>query len=193
MLTALTPMYIRGSHAAITIETVPVGNPGNAADTTGAQSPCAAVDYTYNMGKYEVTNAQYAALLNAVDAGGTNPNGLYNASMGSDPRGGIWSDAQAASGSKYSTRTNMANKPVIFVSWFSALRFANWLHNGHPTDGSGTEDGAYDLTPGVIDARNPGAKWLHRPGSRLERSGRERHDGGHQRRPERVRHVRPGR
>ena len=54
----------------------------------------------------------------------------------------------------------MAGKPVIFVSWFSALRFTNWLHNGQPSDGSGTEDGAYTMRPGVIDARNPTAEWF---------------------------------
>ena len=36
-----------------------------------------------------------------------------------------------------------------FVSYWDALRFANWLHNGKPDgaqDGSTTEDGAYTLT-----------------------------------------------
>jgi formylglycine-generating enzyme required for sulfatase activity len=48
---------------------VTVGDAGNAADrrimndqTTGYGG----VDYTYLMGKYEVTNAQYCAFLNAV-------------------------------------------------------------------------------------------------------------------------------
>jgi len=42
----------------------------------------------------------------------------------------------------------MGNKPVIFVSWFSAARYCNWLHNGKPSgiqDVSTTEDGAYAL------------------------------------------------
>jgi formylglycine-generating enzyme required for sulfatase activity len=58
----------------------------------------------------------------------------------------------------------MENKPVNFVSWYDAIRFANWLHNGQ---GSGdTEDGAYTLlgrtpTPsnGHSITRNPGARW----------------------------------
>ncbi len=59
------------------LETVTVGDAGNAADTTGYGS----VDYTYNIGKYNVTAAQYCDFLNAVAA--TDTYGLYNASMSS--------------------------------------------------------------------------------------------------------------
>ncbi|MHC5110450.1 MAG: hypothetical protein ACYTHJ_11290, partial [Planctomycetota bacterium] len=31
----------------------------------------------------------------------------------------------------------MGNKPVNFVSFFDAMRFVNWLHNGQP---SGAQD-----------------------------------------------------
>jgi hypothetical protein len=41
---------------------VPVGDPGNAADTTGYGS----VGYPYQMGKYDVTVGQYCGFLNAV-------------------------------------------------------------------------------------------------------------------------------
>ena len=150
---------VAGSAYAVTIETVAVGNPGNKGDATGTPRLCGTVAYKYNIGKYEVTNAQYAAFLNAVDAGGKNPRGLYKANMGSDARGGISFDAAAAKGSKYSTKTNMGNKPVNFVSWYSTLRFANWLHNGQPTNGSGTEDGAYDMSLGIGIHRKKGAKW----------------------------------
>ncbi|MCE2809173.1 MAG: hypothetical protein LW850_02100, partial [Planctomycetaceae bacterium] len=33
---------------------VPIGNPGNAPDTTGNPSPAGSVAYTYQMGKFEV-------------------------------------------------------------------------------------------------------------------------------------------
>ena len=39
-----------------------------------------------------------------------------------------------------------ANRPVNYVSFWDAARFANWLHNGQPTGPQGpgtTEDGAY--------------------------------------------------
>ena len=46
----------------------------------------------------------------------------------------------------YSVAEDWANRPVNYVSWGDAARFANWLHNGRPTgaqDDSTTEDGAY--------------------------------------------------
>lgn len=45
------------------------------------------VGYEYRIGKYEVTNAQYAEFVNTVDAFGENPNNLYNTDMGSNVRG----------------------------------------------------------------------------------------------------------
>ena len=100
VLSALT----LASYGAIDIETVPVGNPGNAGELSGAGAGgygadrvCGAVAYHYNIGKYEVANAQYATFLNAVDAGGTNPNGVYSVSMGSDPRGKVSFDAEGKS------------------------------------------------------------------------------------------------
>jgi len=143
--------------AFVNIDWVPVGNAGNAADTrVGIGSlGYGSVDYAYNIGKYEVTNAQYTAFLNAVDPGGANANGIYNASMGSDARGGITYTSGAASGSKYTVRTSMGDKPVNFVSWYDAARFTNWLGNGQGA--GGTETGAYTLTgnDGLI-SRNVG-------------------------------------
>jgi formylglycine-generating enzyme len=37
------------------MEFVTIGNPGNAADTTGAPNPAGSVGYTYNIGKFEVS------------------------------------------------------------------------------------------------------------------------------------------
>ena len=37
------------------IEFVTIGNPGNAADTTGNPNPAGSVDYTYRIGKYEIS------------------------------------------------------------------------------------------------------------------------------------------
>jgi len=51
----------------LVIETVTVGNPGNAGDTQN-QGIFGVVDYVYAIGKYEVTAGQYAAFLDAVAA-----------------------------------------------------------------------------------------------------------------------------
>jgi formylglycine-generating enzyme required for sulfatase activity len=80
--------------------------------------------------------------------------------MGSDARGGIAFDSLAANGSKYSVRANMGNKPVNFVSWYDAARFANWMNNGQ---GAGsTETGAYTLTGNTgLTTRNTNSTiWL---------------------------------
>ena len=115
---------------------------------------------TYRISKHEVTNDQYTEFLNAVDPMGTNPNSVYSSFMGSDARGGIAFNAGAASGSKYSTKTNMGNKPVNYVSFFDSMRFVNWLENGQPTGGSGTESGVYTIGNGLNETRAPGATFF---------------------------------
>ena len=135
--------------SAIDIETVSVGNAGNAADSTTYGT----VSYEYNIGKYEVTAGQYTAFLNAVAA--TDTYGLYNASMSSDPygcqitqNGASGSYTYDFSGRPSGTEADWEDRPVNFVSFGDAARFANWLHNGQPTGAqnqSTTENGAYDL------------------------------------------------
>jgi sulfatase modifying factor 1 len=143
--------------AAVTIDWVTVGDPGNAAD----EGALGAVSEAFRIMEFEWTNSQYVEFLNAVDPDGNNPQGIYKSSMGSDDRGGISKTDGNASGSKYAARSNMGNKPVNFVSWFDAARVANWLHNGQ---GSGsTETGAYTLnnaTTGSAPAVNPGALYF---------------------------------
>jgi sulfatase modifying factor 1 len=145
------------------IDTVPVGNAGNAGDVQ-SNGTFGSVPYAYRIGKHEVTNAQYTAFLNSVDATGMNTLTLYNSLMSSDAHGGINFNVGAANGSKYENKPGRNDNPVVFVSWFDAIRFANWLHNGQ---GSGdTESGAYTLlggtpTPSNGDSitRNLAAMW----------------------------------
>lgn len=144
--------------APITISTVPVGDVGNANDSTGYGG----VAYAYRMGTTEVTNAQYAAFLNAKAK--SDPLGLYNEAMSSNARGGITQTGLSGSFS-YITKPNMGDKPVNFVSWYDAIRFANWLNNGQGT--GSTETGAYTILGGTatpanasIIGRNSGATWF---------------------------------
>jgi formylglycine-generating enzyme required for sulfatase activity len=147
----------------VTIDYATVGNPGNAANTNG----WGAVSNVFQISKYETTNTQYVEFLNAVDSAGTNPNGVYNASMGSDALGGITFNGGASPGSKYSVKSGTApsgvaytNMPVLYTTWWSAARFANWLENGQQANASSMETGAYTLnnqTAGAIVSRNPGA------------------------------------
>jgi formylglycine-generating enzyme required for sulfatase activity len=137
------------------IQWVTVGDPGNTADDTTYGD----VLTSFQIMKYEFTNQQYTDFLNSVDAGGINPNSVYNVNMGNDIRGGISFTSGAASGSKYAVKSNMGDKPVNYVSWFDAARVANWYQNG-ATSLSSTETGAYTLdgaTTGNAPAVNPGA------------------------------------
>lgn len=134
--------------ATITIDTVTVGNAGNTADTTGYGS----VGDNYNIGKYEVTAGQYIAFLNAVAA--TDTYGLYNTTMSRTDYGSGITRSGSLGSFTYSVASAFVNRPVNYVSWGDAARFANWLHNGQPAgaqNASTTEDGAYYLN-GVINS-----------------------------------------
>jgi formylglycine-generating enzyme len=126
------------AQAQVIVDWSTVGNAGNAGDPNAFGR--GGVAYEYRIGRFEVTNAQYAEFLNTVAA--SDPRGLYNPSMGLDPRGGIARSGTDGSFT-YAVRPNMGNKPVNFVSFFDAARMANWLTNNQ---GSGsTESGAYTL------------------------------------------------
>jgi len=144
--------------ADITIDTVPVGNPDNAADTRYETPGYGAVVYDYNIGKYEVTAGQYTAFLTA--AAGVDAHGLYNTDMWSDTDYGCKIERHAGSGTsedpyQYRVAGEYANRPVNYVSWGDAARFANWLTNGQPTAAQGpgtTETGSYALNGAITDA-----------------------------------------
>jgi hypothetical protein len=171
LLTLVAAMVLFVASAqAITIPTVPIGNPGNPDDFAfGFNEAFGGVAYDYRIGKTEITNDQYVTFLNAVAA--TDLYQLYSNSMTSAPEGGIM---RSGSPGSYTYAVKSAalngayiygNKPVVYVSWYDAIRFANWLHNGQGGPGT-TEDGAYTLlggtpTPSNGDSitRNPGATW----------------------------------
>ena len=135
---------------AVDIEWVLVGDPGNPPDTAtnclNDASDCGSVPYAYRISKYEITNAQYVEFLNAV--ADTDTYSLYNTFMSSDELGGI-TRSGSPGGYSYAVKSGQGNNPVLLVSWYDTLRFANWLHNGQPTgpqEAGTTETGAYALT-----------------------------------------------
>jgi formylglycine-generating enzyme required for sulfatase activity len=162
---AATFAFMVGASAvhALSIDLVPVGNPGNAGNANDHNfTQVGAVSYNYQIGRTEVSNAQYAEFLNAVDPTGVNLHALYNPKMsnsasGAYDTGGIDFTAGAASGTKYSVKSGKGNNPVIWVSWDDAARFVNWLHNGQ---GVGTTElGVYDMTQ-TNPARSANATWV---------------------------------
>jgi sulfatase modifying factor 1 len=145
-----------------------VGDPGNAADSTGYGS----VDYTYDIGTYDVTISQYCTFLNDVAVSDTV--GLYNSSMvdmgnpfGASDVAGI--EQSGALGSYSYTIEGGASAdtdPVTYVTWLDAARFCNWLQNGQPDSGvenaASTESGAYDLDGDITsgtESKTGNATW----------------------------------
>ena len=100
---------------------VEIGSPDNADDTTGAPNPAGKVEYTYQMGKYEVSRDMITK-ANAV--GGL---GITLADMSSYGGNGV-------------------DKPATGVSWNEAARFVNWLNTsqGFQAAYNFTTDGVND-------------------------------------------------
>ena len=144
---------------------VPVGNARNAADPTTGYGR---VTEAYRIGKYEVTIDEYTAFLNAVAA--DDPAGLYHDAMATDRTSAGIVRAGTAGSFTYTVTgpagitpagaTSPANRPITYVNWFDAARFANWMANGQPSGSqtaATTENGAYDLTAltaGTLPTRN---------------------------------------
>ena len=139
---------LRGSDAT-EIDWVTVDDSGNPPDANGF----GAVPYVFQIAKHEVTNEQYVEFLNAVAK--SDPHGLWSESMGAPllrdlGQGGIqenlpvFAERTGPPGAyRYACRAGWEKKPVVYVTFLSAMRFANWRHHG---GGSGnTENGAYDL------------------------------------------------
>lgn len=144
-LALLTPAGLRAAF-------VTVGNPGNANHSTGYGG----VAYEYQISAYEVTAGEYAAFLNTVAK--SDPNSLYSSSMNSNVQGCQITRSGASGSYSYdfsggqveapgSTQADWQNRPVNFVSWYDAARYANWLTTGN------TETGVYTMTgPSTVGA-----------------------------------------
>ena len=88
---------------AFTMDFVTIGNPNNAADTTGDPNPVGSVAYTYNLGKYEVSRDMITK---------ANSEGSLGITM---------SDLTSSGG-------NGVNRPATGISWYEAARYVNWLN-----------------------------------------------------------------
>jgi hypothetical protein len=86
-----------------TMEFVTIGNPGNAADTTGSPNPAGSVAYIYNIGKNEVSRDQI-----------TKANALGSLGI-------TMSDMSIIGG-------NGVNRPATGFGWYQAAKYVNWLN-----------------------------------------------------------------
>ena len=145
---AVADVYSMGA-GLTSLEFVIVDDPGNAPDTEvmgDGTTGYGSVGDTFWIGKYEVTAGQYTEFLNKVAR--ADPHGLYNTQMWNATYGCKIERSGVAGNYTYSVSADRANRPVNYVSFWDACRFANWLHNGKPAGAQGlttTEYGAYLL------------------------------------------------
>lgn len=146
--------YTSGNNQFLT-----VGDPNNTNYFDGTIGSMGTVEYSYMIMKYPVTNAEYVIFLNSIAK--TDTNTVYNINMNNTAFGGI-ARTGTSGNFTYTLKSNFGNKPVNFISWYRAARFANWLSNGRPSgsqNSSTTENGAYQLSGNtgvpVLNSINP--------------------------------------
>jgi len=112
MTTIASAAIVRG----IEMDFVTIGNPGNPGDTRVEANPtgCGAVDYEYQIGKYEISNAQWDSFVTAAGVPTGIPSTAYN---------------ESAQYTGYSIPTNE-------VSWYEAAQFCNYLTSGDKSQGA---------------------------------------------------------
>jgi len=100
----------------IAIDFLTIGNPGNPGDTRPEANPsgCGSVGYTYQIGKYEVTNAQWYDFVTAAGAPTGNPSSAYDESA-------HWTGD---------------NIPTNMVSCYEVAQFCNYLTSGDKSQGA---------------------------------------------------------
>lgn len=134
---------------------VSVTDSNNSSDSS--RDNLGSVAYSYKISKFLVTNSDYALFLNSVardhqnnlyTRSGANPIWPFDARLDTNVYGGI-SQIGTSPNISYSVKTNMDLKPVVFVNWYDAARYINWLSNNKPSPGTltsgSTETGVYNL------------------------------------------------
>lgn len=136
------------------IEFVTVGDPGNAAYTGGPAvfgSPYlgrGSVDYSFRMGRTEITTAQWVEFLNVVD---TFDRDLAQQFAPTTSFWGAGDTLGAPPGSKWIyVSTDLAPVPELVavggISWRAAAQYCNWLHNDKAPTLAALSSGAYDVS-----------------------------------------------
>lgn len=102
-------------------------------------------DYFFRMGRFEVTNRQYARFLNDALRNPDNGRGAFLQHLPAGPKVTLSGDAtllfdgaQSQSivwqDNRYAVIAGRESLPVAGVTWFGALKFCNWLTLAHEMD-----------------------------------------------------------
>jgi hypothetical protein len=136
----ITETFGTGANS-FSIDFVQIGNPGNAADTTGSPNPAGSVGYVYNIGKYEISRDMIVRANLEGNLGIT----LQDTAMIGD--------------SSFFSSVD-PNKPASGISWNEAARFVNWLNTSRGYQAaynfatSGANDNASPWDSGQFSGNN---------------------------------------
>jgi len=119
------------------IQFVTIGNPGNAAYTSGNPNPVGSVGYVYNIGKYEVSRD----MINKANTAGSL--GITMKDM--TPYGG-----------------NGVNRPASGITWYEALKFVNYLNTSQNYQAAYNFDGNGNLLNWNAGQYSGNNQWRHK-------------------------------
>ena len=118
-------VVVQADAFAVPMEQVPV--------ETGDPTPA----YGYRIGRYEVTQAEFARFLNDALANPAGPRGEY---LYFDPAGDVYLDDQqtpvftladnphvSLDSGRYVVASGFAEHPATGMSWYGAVKFCNWM------------------------------------------------------------------
>jgi formylglycine-generating enzyme required for sulfatase activity len=148
------------------IDFVTVGAVNNPAWTGGgSNNNRGSVGYVYNIGKFEVTTAQWAEFMNAAldrPANDRIPNVIAPFGWGA-----VSTTPNVAGARRWTVPAGNEMIPTGGISWRTAAIYCNWLHNNKSTDRGAFLSGAYDASTFAYSGsfftdqltRSPGARY----------------------------------
>ena len=120
--------------SAIPAGTFTMGSPASEVNRWSNETQYPVTLSAYRMSKYEITNTQYAAFLNAKSIGS---DGIWAAAPVYPTQALIYANTSwglTYSGSQWVPVTGYENAPVINVTWYGATEYATYIGGTLPTE-----------------------------------------------------------